>query len=453
MLKETGSIGERISLAESIVKSLRGMNCPHALQAHQIHGGDFVALLPVVFWLVKAVQTKRSGSRKRLRQAAWSRFLQHFGSDALEEAAMVDKGAGFHRSLTRRYCPERKLRLRWEEQGARDEEVAVRACLLEFGERFTESDSLFGIVAEVDRRDDDLADEFEKQYLAVEAQARQEAEEQKKVMRKIEERLLRSAEKGDAAVNKKRTKQLVQLETQEIQRVAKEHEANVSRMDQLELGLGLDGSGKLLESLSVQKQHQREVNALRSRVQRIDKPLRHFKALQEKMEAELGSAERVVRTMEGTKKRLGVELDALVRKEDAVEDQEMLGKLTTLVETNDAVKRRIKAFKASCKKELKVLQEEVEDVDVGVQPTREMQKVDAIHASATDKFQSRQRVLAERSQTTSALLRQVDEVPTRSELVQYERRFLELYEQVAAKLDEVSIAVMCKNVHELFVFV
>lgn len=32
--------------------------------------------------------------------------------------------------------------------------------------------------------------------------------------------------------------------------------------------------------------------------------------------------------------------------------------------------------------------------------------------------------------------RQIDDVPSRSELIQYERRFVELYEQVADKLDE-----------------
>ena len=36
----------------------------------------------------------------------------------------------------------------------------------------------------------------------------------------------------------------------------------------------------------------------------------------------------------------------------------------------------------------------------------------------------------------AATSRQIDDVPTRTELIQYERRFVELYEQVASKLDE-----------------
>jgi len=45
-------------------------------------------------------------------------------------------------------------------------------------------------------------------------------------------------------------------------------------------------------------------------------------------------------------------------------------------------------------------------------------------------------VLAKRNQEISAIVRLIDDIPTRAELLQYERRFVELYELVGEKLKE-----------------
>lgn len=42
-------------VGEAIEEALQRMACPHPLQAHQIQGLDYQAVLPVVQWLVKRV--------------------------------------------------------------------------------------------------------------------------------------------------------------------------------------------------------------------------------------------------------------------------------------------------------------------------------------------------------------------------------------------------------------
>ena len=54
-------------------------------------------------------------------------------------------------------------------------------------------------------------------------------------------------------------------------------------------------------------------------------------------------------------------------------------------------------------------------------------------SSKYDKFRH---FLSTKNQDIARLSRAIDDVPTRSELIQYERRFVELYDQVARKLDE-----------------
>jgi hypothetical protein len=48
------------ALTERIVLVLSRMKCSHAIEPHQIQGGDFIHIFPVVQWLVKRVFERRA---------------------------------------------------------------------------------------------------------------------------------------------------------------------------------------------------------------------------------------------------------------------------------------------------------------------------------------------------------------------------------------------------------
>lgn len=54
----------------------------------------------------------------------------------------------------------------------------------------------------------------------------------------------------------------------------------------------------------------------------------------------------------------------------------------------------------------------------------------------TTKYNRLRQLLAETNLEIANTSRAIDDVPTRTELIQYERRFGELYQQVSWKLDE-----------------
>lgn len=54
----------------------------------------------------------------------------------------------------------------------------------------------------------------------------------------------------------------------------------------------------------------------------------------------------------------------------------------------------------------------------------------------TLKYNRLRQLLAETNLEIANTSRHIDDVPTRTELIQYERRFVELYQQVAWKLEE-----------------
>ena len=48
----------------------------------------------------------------------------------------------------------------------------------------------------------------------------------------------------------------------------------------------------------------------------------------------------------------------------------------------------------------------------------------------SSKYAKGRQLLSKKSRAIATVLRKIDEVPMRSELIQYERRFVELYDQV-----------------------
>ena len=65
-----------------------------------------------------------------------------------------------------------------------------------------------------------------------------------------------------------------------------------------------------------------------------------------------------------------------------------------------------------------------------------MASIESMHAAVKAKYDKGRAMLAKRNIEIARVVRMLDDVPSRAELMQYERRFAELYEEVAAKLEE-----------------
>ncbi|TRY75887.1 hypothetical protein TCAL_16847 [Tigriopus californicus] len=130
----------------------------------------------------------------------------------------------------------------------------------------------------------------------------------------------------------------------------------------------------------------------------------------------------------------GQDVDREIQVFLAMSDQErkLLKRLQKLVKLNEELKARESSFKASCKGALKDLQSQNEELRA-----RLTQSLDQNHQ---DEGQLSQRIqelsalrstVAEKVRMISILERQVDDVPSAYELAQYQKRFLELDNQMA----------------------
>ena len=126
--------------------------------------------------------------------------------------------------------------------------------------------------------------------------------------------------------------------------------------------------------------------------------------------------------------------------------QAELAKLKGLVMLNEQLRSQEAQFKANVKRQLKNLTDEVAALEAkeaelaaggaGEGDEARLREVEAMHTKILSKYDRLRALLAERNLAVATSSRQIDDVPTRTELIQYERRFTELYAQVAGKLAE-----------------
>jgi hypothetical protein len=117
-----------------------------------------------------------------------------------------------------------------------------------------------------------------------------------------------------------------------------------------------------------------------------------------------------------------------------------LGRLKELVMLNESLRGQEASFKASCKAHRQSLQDQIEVYGQGDDPegaeVKKMASIEDMHKKVMNKYNNLRSFLAETNLEVSNSARIIDDIPTRSELIQYERRFVELYQQVAWKLEE-----------------
>jgi hypothetical protein len=116
----------------------------------------------------------------------------------------------------------------------------------------------------------------------------------------------------------------------------------------------------------------------------------------------------------------------------------VLASLKGLVSLNEALKGQEATFKASClaQREL-LLQRMAKLTDASSSPEMaRLVELEASHSAELAKLSRLRANLAQSNQAVARVQRAIDDVPTRAELLQFERRFVELYQLVNEKLSE-----------------
>lgn len=393
LFHENLTIGQKISLTEKIVVVLPKMKCPFQLEPHQIQGLDFINIFPVVEWLVKRSAENRSEKAEKLKKLAASQFQNHFTLQSDREAKQVhSKQLDNLRTVEDRYIPKRQFRR--TEKGPEDVMSRVRITLMEYGTRD------FSVRTNVDIAEVDDAQESEDVF----------------------EGILQRTEQELDFDNLFKTLSVAKEQNVSVELTDAERTALTQHYEDLKREMSIDTS---------QLSEQNKIKTILATKLALEKKLDRVKASNSKLKNALQQEQADLDGMMDLKDSLEAEIHNLDNMEINEENQKILAHVQELILKNEKMKQLETEFKENCKKELAELQEKIQKAETST-PDEDIVEYQKQLEVEQERLKSLRLQLAKKNRAYVSINRQLDNIPDRTELAQYQRRFLELYNQVSA---------------------
>ncbi|KAL6088165.1 hypothetical protein STEG23_004637, partial [Scotinomys teguina] len=436
LFQENSTIGQKIALSEKIVSVLPRMKCPHQLEPHQIQGMDFIHIFPVVQWLVKrAIETKEEMG-DYIRSYSISQFQKTYSLPEDDDfIKRKDKAIKTVVDLSDTYKPRRKYRRQQGAEELQDEESRVHSTLLEYGRRYG-----FSRQSKTEKAED------KKTTLApgLSTTEKTDAHEEDELQAAEEQRIQSLMTKMTAMANEESrltassVGQIVGLCSAEIKQIVSEYAGKQSELSAEESP----------EKLGTSQLHQRKVISLNKQILQKTKHLQDLQANHTGLQAKYSDMKKTLTELKKHGEKLDKEQAAL-EKLEAKADPSILQSLRALVAMNENLKSQEQEFKAHCREEMARLQQEIETLKAERTPGEKTlssgepqgaltstmthnEDLDRRYTMEKEKLYKIRLLQARRNREIAILHRKIDEVPSRAELIQYQKRFIELYRQISA---------------------
>nr|XP_022918328.1 coiled-coil domain-containing protein 93 isoform X1 [Onthophagus taurus] len=372
LFQENSTIGQKISLTEKIVAVLQKMKCSHKIEPHQIQGLDFIHIFPVVQWLVKKSMEFRKDHAEFVRLYAVNQFNKTFN---VEKSKNKKGNQEVLENLDKVYEAYKPRRFYKRKTLLPDDVTSrVQITLLEYG--------MYGFRSYGSRKsneNDDQNHELQIQHLL-----------------------------SNMAISNEIPSDFNLLNDQERKELFK-HYTEL----QFEIGIGTESKEKQLIEEQINRLST-DNDSLINEEKLIESELNEIKLKQSEAVKKLNELECAVE-----------ELNAGNAKE-----------IEELVRVNDNLRQKELQFKEECKKELVQLQNKIEEMKSSNLTTENESSLAEELQQEMEKMKNLRLHLAKKNRVISVLQRQMDESPSRPELAQYQRRYFELYNQIAAKHKE-----------------
>ncbi|XP_041638331.1 coiled-coil domain-containing protein 93 isoform X2 [Cheilinus undulatus] len=424
LFQENSTIGQKIALTEKIVSVLPKMKCPHRLEPHQIQGLDFIHIFPVIQWLVKRAIETREEMGDYVRTYSISQFNKtHSLPEDEEFNQRKDKAKKAVLDVLDVYKPQRRYRRQRDAGELLDEESRVHSTLLEYGRRYGFSKQ--SQQDQVDDRKAVLASQSAPPGMAeVSEEANFQAAEEMRIKTLMTSMAAMASEEGKLTASA--VGQIVGLQSEEIKQIASEYAEKQSELS----------SEERSERYGPLQQHRRAVASLNKQIEQKTKQLEELQAKHAEVKAGCDEAKRKLAEATEQSEKVEKELKSLEELEEQ-SDSSLLEKLRALVAMNENLKQQEQEFRTHCREEMTRLQQNIEELKTASGQDTEEEKernqlIDKQYNTDREKLQKIRLVMARRNREIAILQRKIDDVPSRAELTQYQKRFIELYSQVSA---------------------
>lgn len=420
LFQENSTIGQKIALTEKIVSVLPKMKCPHRLEPHQIQGLDFIHIFPVIQWLVKRAIETRQEMGDYIRSYSVSQFQKdHSLPEDAEFMSRRDQAGKTLKETIDIYKPRRRYKRQDDAVELTDEESRVHSTLLEYGRRYGISKS-------------GKMEKWEDQKLPVTTGLGSRDFKEEEELQAQEELRIKTLMTGMAAMDLEQGRltassvgQIVGLQSQEIKQMVSEYAEKQS---------GLSAEERP-EHMGPAQQHRRKMASLNKQITQKTNVLEQMKVKSSELTAGCEEAEKKLSELTSYTEKLEEEMSALEKVESGA-DAGILQRLRALVAMNESLKSQEQQFRAHCREEMARLQQNIETLKAEMAESGEEKERSSLfeqqHRAEREKLQKIRLLLARRNREIAILQRKIDEVPSRAELTQYQKRFIELYGQVSA---------------------
>lgn len=403
LFQENLTIGQRISLTEKIVAVLPTMKCPHRIEPHQIQGLDFIHIFPVIQWLVKRSMETRAERAERMRAHAVDQYKRFYSPETHDPQVLT--AASNVRQVQETYRPQRRFRRQIPARPDEDFETRVHSTLLEYGPIQSQS-----VVQGLGK---DISSEQQGEF----SSQLQEQERAEELRVQALMKNMASAEEKESRLSAGLVGSIVNLQAGEIAQAALHYEKLQASFE----SAPQTASARALEALTRQQEMLKEKEV--KLTTEVDELRSSIREAEDRIDAA---------------KKEQLQLAEHLQQLDISGNKSTVQQLQSMVETYDSLKEQEARFREQCRSELSRLQAlaaEAAEGRTGTEGTdaAELGRTLAAEREALVSIRLR---LARATRTTASLQRQLDDVPGRAELAQYQRRFLELYSQVAAKHKE-----------------
>lgn len=250
----------------------------------------------------------------------------------------------------------------------------------------------------------------------------------------VEQKRLKSLLKGmsvmegkEGALSSSTVGSIVGLQSEEISQIASEYAER-----QAELQENLEARGERMGGVQT---HKRMVASLEKQIAVQEKKLEQVQEKYNKLQETLNQSQEQLSQVLSRGERISEEMEKINELESG-ENASILQKLRSIVAMNENLKKQEQQFRAHCKEEMARLQENLEKLKAqgSEDDSEEKERLELIgkqFEADKAKLEKIRLLLARKNREISSLQRKIDEVPSRAELTQYQRRFVELYNHVA----------------------
>ncbi|GAB9476250.1 hypothetical protein Gpo141_00013318 [Globisporangium polare] len=454
----------RLGFAQEVVKRVEALpyTCPVQIQPHQLllqDFGDIGAVHRLVTWLIDQQQSATPHLDAIRKDRKYQDVLDP--SRLLNEPKPLKKDVLY---LQNAFKPRRK----WQYMASEDwknepEDALIQRCLLEYGERVCVAVLDDGISktasVEVNGKPPNLMAQLASQAAAAATAGATLTKTRpgsggRRGGRASSSKRFVDPQAADFEIQYQKAMKQAIAEQQELLNRQKEREiqllqqvVSVPESDESELLGGLAagiavaaGSVRPLKARS-SVQLEKERVALQEHEVQVQQLIEAKRVLEAQTQEAQEQATAVTQAIASIEQEIA-QLD--VKEAQDRSAQPFLATLKKLVIQNETLKRQKTEFRVKCRTELENLHARIaqlklqaeEDLANQDEETLRLNEIEQMHAQMATKHKEMKVALAKQTREIQLKMRQIDEVPTRIELIQYEKRFLELYEEVALTLDE-----------------